>query len=131
MNLKQFWSILLMSVLILAVSAILTYMRDEVFAQPQIGPNGLPVINVPVQGQPPKWLVSFERLEHLNMQQMIIVDPETQRIAVYNIGLDDAKIYIKNVRHINADLQLRVFDAPDDGPSPQEIEQIYLRNNNR
>jgi len=125
MNLKRFWSILLMSVLILAVSAILAHIRDEVFAQPQ-GSSGLPVVNVPVQAQPPKWLVSFERLEQQNAKQVIIVDPESQRIAVYRVGLDDDLIHLRNVRHINADLQLRVFDAPDQGPSPQEIEQVFL-----
>ena len=128
MKFKQFCSVLLMSALIVAVSAILTYVRDEVFAQNQFGPNGLPVLNVPVQAQSPKWLVSFERLNDQNMQQVIIVDPETQRIAVYRIGLSDGLIHLFNVRHINADLQLRVYDAV--GPLPQEIEQHYNNYNN-
>ena len=127
MNLKQFWSVLLMSVLMIAVSAILIHVRDVVFAQTQYGPGGLPVINVPVQAQPPKWLVSFERLDHQNVQQVIIVDPETQRIGVYHVGLDNGQVQLVNIRHINADLQLRVFDAVK--PYPQEIEQNFLRSN--
>ena len=128
MKFKQFCSVLLMSVLIVAVSAIMTYVRDEVFAQNQIGSNGLPTLNVPVQAQPPKWLVSFERLDDQNMLQVIIVDPETQRIAVYRVGLNDGLIHLFNIRHINADLQLRVYDAV--GPLPQEIEQHYNHYNN-
>ncbi|MCL2304397.1 MAG: hypothetical protein FWC43_03545 [Planctomycetaceae bacterium] len=120
MSLKQFWSVLLMSVLILAVSAMLTYVRDEVFAQQ----GGLPVLSVPVQSQPPKWLVSFERLENQNVQQVIIVDPETQRIGVYHVGLESGRIQLVNIRHINADLQMRIFDAAE--PLPQDIEQHYL-----
>ena len=127
MNLKQFWSVLLMSVLIIAVSAILIHIRDTVFAQNQYGPGGLPVMNVPVQTQLPKWLVSFERLEHQNVQQVIIVDPETQRIGVYHVGLGNGFIELKNIRHINADLQLRVFDAVK--PYPQELEENFLRGN--
>jgi len=123
MKFKQFCSVLLMSALIVAISAMLTYVRDEVFAQNQFGPNGLPVLNVPVQAQPPKWLVSFERLNDQNMQQVIIVDPETQRIAVYRVGLSDGIIHFFNLRHINADLRLRVYDAV--GPLPQEIERHY------
>ena len=126
MNLKQFCSLLLMSVLILAVSAMLTYIRDEVFAQTQFGQSGLPVTNVPVQMQSAKWLCSFERLEQQNVQQVIIVDPETQRIAVYHVGLD-GQIQLFNIRHINADLQMRVFDAAE--PFPQYIEEHYLKNN--
>ena len=128
MNLKQFWSVLLMSVLMIAVSAMLTYIRDEVFAQPPLGPNGLPVFNVPVQAQPPKWLASFERLEHQNVQQVIIVDPETQRIGVYHVD-QNGQIQLVNIRHINADLQLRVFDAAP--PFPQEIEQNFHRRSNQ
>jgi len=125
MNLKQFWPVLLMSVLIIAVSAILIHIRNEVFAQQTpYGPGGLPVINVPVQAQPPKWLVSFERLEQQNVQQVIIVDPETQRIGVYHVGLEDGTIQLKNIRHINADLQLRVFNVVE--PSPQYFEEHYL-----
>ena len=127
MNLKQFWSILLMSVLIIAVSAVLIHIREVVFAQTQFGQGGLPVMNIPVQGQPPKWLVSFERLEHQNVQQVIIVDPETQRIGVYHVGLDNGFIQLKNIRHINVDLQLRVYDAL--APFPQDIEQNFLRSN--
>ena len=127
MKLKQFWSILLMSVLIIAVSAMLTYIRDEVFAQTPFGPNGMPAMNVPVQVQSAKWLCSFERLEQQNVQQVIIVDPETQRIAVYHVGLDNGQIQLFNIRHINADLQLRVFDAAE--PFPQYIEEHYLKNN--
>jgi len=130
MNLKQFWSILLMSVLILAVSAMLMYVRNEVFAQHiPFGPNGSPMINVPVQAQLPKWLVSFERLDNQNVQQIIIVDPETQRIGVYRVGLDNGQIQLANIRHINADLQLRVFDAAP--PFPQEIEQNFNRRSNQ
>ena len=129
MNLKLFWSVLLMSVLIIAVSAVLTYIRDDVFAQTQFGPNGLPVMSVPVQTQPPKWLVSFERLEQQNVQQVIIVDPETQRIGVYHVGLEDGQIQLVNIRHINADLLLRVFDAAP--PFPQEIEQNFHRRSNQ
>ena len=126
MNLKQFWSVLLMSVLIIAVSAMLTYLRDEVFAQAQLGPDGLPVINVPVQAQPPKWLGSFERLEQQNLQQVIIVDPESQRIGVYHVD-PAGQIHFVNIRHINADFQLRVFNGVE--PLPQYIEQHFLRGN--
>ena len=87
-------------------------------------------MNVPVQTQLPKWLVSFERLDHLNVQQVIIVDPETQRIGVYHVGLDgNAFIDLKNIRHINADLQFRVYNSSPFTPPPQEIEQNFLRNN--
>jgi len=130
MNLKQFWSVLLMSVLIIVVGTMVAYIRDEVFAQTQFRQNSLPAMNVPVQAQPPKWLVSFERLDDQNVQQIIIIDPETQRIAVYRVGLDNGQIHIFNIRHINPDLQLRVFDAPESTPAPQYIEQHFLRNRN-
>jgi len=123
MNLKQFWSVLLMAALIIVVSAILTHVRDGVFAQ-----GGLPVMNVPVKAQLPKWLVSFERLDRQNVQQVIIVDPESQRIGVYHVGLDNGFIELKNIRHINADLQMRVYDAVE--PFPQYIEEFYLSGSN-
>ena len=129
MKFKQFCSVLLMSALIVAVSAALTYLRDDVFAQNQYNSNGLPTLNVPVQAQPPKWLVSFERLDDQNVQQVIIVDPETQRIGVYRVGLNDGVIRLFNIRHINADLQLRIHDAA--GPLPQELEHHFNRSINQ
>ncbi len=113
-----------MSVLIVSVSAVLTYVRDEVFAQGQYNSQGgLPTINVPIQTQTPKWLVSFEKLEDQNVEQVIIVDPETQRIGVYRVGLDNGEIRLANIRHINADLQLRAYDCVD--VYPQQIEKHF------
>ncbi|MGL6194788.1 MAG: hypothetical protein ACRC2T_08205 [Thermoguttaceae bacterium] len=138
MKLKQFCAVALMSVLIISVSALLTYVRDIVFAQGQVqsaqgqqqsyqeyqiksGGNG-PALAVPVLPQPPKWLVSFYNLPNEQAQLITVVDPETQRIAVYKVWFDEEyKIQLKSVREIAGDLKLRVYNGAD--PLPEFIDK--------
>ena len=127
MSVKQFGALVLMSGLIVVVSTIISVVRDQVFALPPYsgGPN--PTLNVPVEAQPPKWLVGFERLANQDVQVVTIVDPESKKIGVYKIGLNDASIHLRSIRPVDMDLQLHAFNATD--PLPQYIKQNFKNSN--
>jgi hypothetical protein len=127
MSIKQFGALVLMSGLIVTVSTVISVVRDQVFAQPVYsnGPN--PTLNVPVEAQPPKWLVGFERLDNQDVQVVTIVDPESKRIGVYKVDLNDRKIYLQSIRSVDMDLRLHVYNAT--APFPQYIDQNFRNMN--
>lgn len=128
MKTRTFFSIVFVWISIFSISVLWSLVKDDAFAQPPQNFNdqlssGLPVLEVPMQKESSKWLGSFEMIPEQNVQQVIIVDPESQRIAVYHVDWDGT-IHFKNVRHINADLKLRVHNAAY--PWPQHIERDML-----
>ena len=56
---------------------------------------------------------------------LTVVDPTTQRIAVYHVARDTGEIQLKSVRNIGPDLGLEDWNCG--GPLPQEIRQGLQR----
>ncbi len=125
MSLKQLGAVALMSVLIVSISALLTFVRDQVFAQGYAG-AGSSVLTVPVEAPPPGWLGSFTVLEQKGVKQVVLVDPVSKRIGVYEVSLADNGIRFCSMRELNADFQLRVYNGVE--PLPQQIEQNFRSN---
>jgi len=52
--------------------------------------------------------------------RVIVIDPQTRTMGVYDVGQENGEIQLKSVRRISADLQLLEFNSGE--PSPSEIQ---------
>jgi hypothetical protein len=52
--------------------------------------------------------------------RVIVIDPQTRTMGVYDIGQENGEIQLKSVRRISADLKLLEFNSGE--PSPSEIQ---------
>jgi len=52
--------------------------------------------------------------------RVVVIDPQTRTMGVYDIGQENGEIQLKSVRRINADLQMLEFNSGE--PSPTEIQ---------
>jgi len=52
--------------------------------------------------------------------RVVVIDPQTRTMGVYDIGQGNGKIQLQSVRRISADLQMLEFNSGE--PSPAEIQ---------
>ncbi len=52
--------------------------------------------------------------------RVVVIDPQTRTMGVYDIGQENGEIQLKSVRRISADLQMLEFNSGE--PSPAEIQ---------
>jgi len=52
--------------------------------------------------------------------RVLVIDPQTRTLGVYDIGYENGEIQLKSVRRISADLQMLEFNSGE--PSPAEIQ---------
>ena len=52
--------------------------------------------------------------------RVIVVDPQTRAIGVYDVAHDTGEIQLKSIRRVHADLQLIEFNSGE--PSPEDIQ---------
>lgn len=57
------------------------------------------------------------------VQQIVVIDPSTQAMAVYHVDLANGRISLKSVRNIRYDLLMTEFNT--DAPSPRELESLW------
>jgi hypothetical protein len=55
-------------------------------------------------------------------QQVTVIDPDTQVLGVYHIGLASGEVTLKSVRNIHWDLQMIEFNGTT--PLPREVRAI-------
>jgi len=53
--------------------------------------------------------------------RVVVLDPQTRTLGVYDIGHENGEIQLKSVRRISADLQMLEFNSGE--PSPSEIQK--------
>lgn len=52
--------------------------------------------------------------------RVIVIDPQTQVIGVYDLGQENGEIQLKSIRRVRADLQMIEFNSGE--PSPEDIQ---------
>jgi len=57
------------------------------------------------------------------VQQIVVIDPSTQAMAVYHVDLASGRISLKSVRNVRYDLLMTEFNT--DAPSPRELESLW------
>lgn len=67
------------------------------------------------------WIALSSTTERV--QQLVIVDPANQAVAVYHVDLASGRIALKSVRHVKFDLLMTEFNT--DAPSPRELESLW------
>lgn len=122
---KSFWTLVLLSTLVVFTIVVSGWVRSPLYAQPGRTGNPGTQLEIPMLGPPPKWLVNFSTREDLGVQTITIVDPESKTVGVYRVRLDNCEIQMKSIRNISADLKLNVYNGVD--PLPQHIEQDIRR----
>jgi hypothetical protein len=58
-------------------------------------------------------------------QRVIVIDPASRVMAVYDVVRDSGEIQLKSVRNIAADLQMLEFNSG--APSPADIQETLQR----
>jgi hypothetical protein len=98
----------------LAVAAGLLSERGEVFAQ-------RPACQV--AGGPGSGLIALSETIDQKYQQVTVIDPGLQVLAVYHIDLASGKITLCSVRNVHWDLQMLEYNGAD--PLPSTLKQEF------
>lgn len=130
---KNWWSSIVLALVLLALSCLISLVRDQVFAQPQ-GPM-IPGPQVVVR-QPPEPLRCFVDIAMMDdpanpakkVQILTIVDPESKHILVYQA--DMGRVKLLSSRNFQPDLLFDQYNAVEPLPGDIRKEIQRLRNQN-
>ncbi|MDR2437786.1 MAG: hypothetical protein LBE12_00250 [Planctomycetaceae bacterium] len=128
----MYLSLLAFSLLILGI--FVSFVWNQVLAQPINSLGGIPQVVVRPPAEPPKWLVDFSSYEDpmnpvKKIRVITVVDPESKRIVVYHEDLATGQVKLLSSRNIQNDLLLDQFNAVS--PTPSEIEKDIRRFKNQ
>lgn len=130
---KKCWCTIVLACFLFGLSCLISLVRDQVFAQPPIGPSAsVPQVVLNTPGEPPRWLVDFCSIDDpgnpsRKIRVITIVDPESKRILVYHEDLALGTVKWISTRDIQPDILIGEFNAVK--PTPREVADEYRRLN--
>jgi len=129
---KRFGESIFLAIVIIALSCVVSAVRDQVYAQHPV--NGVmqapAMVNVRLPQESSRWIVDFTPIPDptnpaQRLQAITVVDPESKRICIYHADLATGTVKLCSVRRIHGDLQFTEFNPTT--PTPREIEEEIKR----
>lgn len=71
-------------------------------------------------------IAHFQEDDVAHRTRVVVVDPTTRRMAVYDIDGNSGGIQLKSVRNLTIDLQVQEFNSGE--PSPVDMQKTLQRN---
>ncbi len=70
-------------------------------------------------------ITHFHEVDEARVTRVVVVDPETRRMAVYHVDQETGGIQLKSVRNLTIDLQVQDYNGGD--PSPVDMRKLLER----